>query len=68
IDGQSLIGIICGRLGVHNPAALSWSVLIVTVPGMILGLSHTKDWGAKVGALICWGAAASVLFPLILYA
>jgi hypothetical protein len=48
-----------------NRAALSYSVLIVTVPGLILGLTHMRDWGAKLGSLICVGAAITVLSPVV---
>jgi hypothetical protein len=65
INDVSVIQIIGEKMGFTDAAALTPAALIVTVPGVILGIARHRDWGAKVGAAYCFGVAICVSAPLV---
>jgi hypothetical protein len=65
LDGTSVIQIIGEMIGFTNSAALSLCVLVVTVPGIFIGVVRHSDWGAKFGALFCLSAMCYTLAPLV---
>ena len=41
--------------------------LILSVPGLILGIARNKDWGAKFGTFLCGVNAIFTVFQLVMH-
>jgi hypothetical protein len=65
LNGTPVIETLGDKIGLHNHTVLSLAVLVLTVPGVLLGLNHLKDWGAKIGTLLCFGTTISVVISII---
>jgi DNA-binding response OmpR family regulator len=49
----------------HRNCVLDTAAMTFEVHGAAVGLTHMRDWGAKLGSLICVGAAITVLSPVV---
>ncbi|MFF2910645.1 hypothetical protein [Paenibacillus sp. NPDC057934] len=65
MNGVPVIETLGNKIGFHDQKILTLAVLILTVPGILLGLNHLKDWGAKIGTLLCLGTTINVVITII---
>lgn len=63
---MSVLKIIMDTFKITYSPYMAAAGLLLSVPGLILGLSHSRHWGAKAGAVLCAFNAVGTVIALIM--
>lgn len=65
-DGVSLLKLAMDTFQLSYAPWMAASGLVLSIPGLILGVSHKKDYGAKFGTFLCGFNAIFTISQIIM--